>query len=66
MPQQWSRAPGVRIGWHAVESIYVRPEQPNPNLVYALCGVRFPETQTADTVPDGDPQCPRCLAKVGG
>lgn len=64
---QWSRQAGVRIGWHAVTKIEVRPEQPNPNLVYAACGMRFPETQTADTVPSDQAvfKCSRCLA-VGG
>ena len=65
---QWSRQSGVRIGWHAVTKIEIRPEQPNPNLVYAACGRRFPEIQTVDTVPSEQVEfkCKKCLAAVGG
>lgn len=65
---QWSKQPGARLRWHSVTNIEVRAEQPNPNLVYAACGQRFPEIGTVDVVPDDEAyaQCPRCLGKVGG
>lgn len=65
---QWSRQPGIRIVWHAVVKIEPRPEQPNPALIYAVCGRRFPETLTAASVPDDEvlAQCPKCLQKAGG